>query len=133
MPCSVDYAAASVRNHAGTVSRAWSQRLIVGGQNRIVRPSLKNGTRFALTQRSKVRGATFSSLDSSETLRAESELRSLSAMDRGAAGVTGAIHRPSFCAAFQPHGTSSPLAYVPPVGLDARLVRLVWRGLEVAL
>jgi hypothetical protein len=74
------------------------------GQNLMVRPSLKNGTRFALTQRSKVRGATFSSLDSSETLRAESELRSLSAMDRGAAGVTGAIHRPSFCGAFQPHG-----------------------------
>ena len=59
MQCSVDYAAVSVRNHAGTVSRAWSQRLIVAGQNLMVRPSLKNGTRFAFTQRWIVRGVTF--------------------------------------------------------------------------
>jgi hypothetical protein len=106
---------------------------MVAGQNLMVRPSLKNGRRFALTQRSKVRGAMLSIWDSSETLRAESELRRRSAIDRGVAVVTGAIHRPSFCGAFQPHGTTSPLAYLPPVGLDARLVRLVWRGLEVAL
>jgi len=106
---------------------------MVAGQNLMVRPSLKNGTRLALTQRWIVSVVTFSSLDSSKTLRAESELRSLSASDSGVAGVTGAIHRPSFCGAFQPHGTSSPLAYLPPVGLDARLVRLFWRGLEVAL
>lgn len=95
----------------------------MAGQNLMVRPSLKNGTRLALTQRSKVRGATFSSLDSSETLRAESELRSLSASDRDEADCDLGTHRPSFCEASQPHGTSSPLAYLPPVGLDARLVR----------
>jgi hypothetical protein len=57
------------------------------GKNLMVRTSLKNGTRFPLTRRSKVRSATFSSLDSSETLRAESELRSLLASDSGVAVV----------------------------------------------
>jgi hypothetical protein len=57
-------ASLSAVNHAGTDCRASNHREIVAGQNLMVLPSLKNGTRFALTQRSKVRGATFSSLDS---------------------------------------------------------------------
>ena len=39
--------------------RGLHQRATVGPQKRIVRPSLKNGTRFAFTQRWIVRGVTF--------------------------------------------------------------------------
>jgi hypothetical protein len=60
----------------------------------MVRPSLKNGTRFALTQRWIVSVVTFSSLDSSETLKADSERVSLSASDRGEAVVADFKHRP---------------------------------------
>jgi hypothetical protein len=88
------HAAASDSNQAGIDCRASSHRATVGPQNLMVRPSLKNGTRFALTQRSKVRGATFRMRASSETPRAESALRSLSTTDRGEAVVVGANHAP---------------------------------------
>ena len=65
--------AAASRNHAGTDSRAWSQRLMVAGQKRIVRPSLKNGTRLALHQRWSVSVVTLRMVASSETLKADSE------------------------------------------------------------
>ena len=89
--------AAASRNHVGTDSRAWSHRATTEPQNLMVLPMRKWGMRPPLHQRCKVSGVTLSIWDSSETLRAESELRRRSAIDRGAALIVGGNHLPSGC------------------------------------
>ena len=107
------YADAS-RNHAGTISRACNQRATVAPLNLMVRPMRKWGILRAAHQRCTVSVVTLRMGASSETLRAASELRSLSEMDRGVAGVTGTIHGPShLCGIAAARRAVSPLVVLP--------------------